>query len=148
MNGDNRATLTRFGYTPLGTFGRLELPDGWVCYTDERPWRDNVQRLSCIPEGTYTLRLRTSPIVTRITRGGFLSGWEVRDVPGRTYIMLHPANTMHDVEGCIGPGATLGYVDGRWAVTDSQATFRDMMARMGAADEWTLTIQPFQAVYP
>lgn len=124
-------TLRRFAYSPHGTFGILTIGE-WSCYTIERPWIRNVQRVSCIPEGTYPLRKRRSPVVERSTGGAFLEGWEVCDVPDRTFIMLHPGNTMTDLEGCIAPGRELGFIAGKWAVTDSRTTFAQMMTELGA----------------
>lgn len=141
-------TLTRFGYTPMGTFGRLELPSGAEIYTVERPWQSNRQRKSCIPEGRYDLRMRASGVVSRSTAGEFTEGWEVTDVPGRTYIMIHPGNTMDDLLGCIAPGLALGVVGGKWAVTQSRDAFRDVMRELAEADEWVLHIRPYRAAYP
>lgn len=141
-------TLTRFAYTPMGVFGRLELPSGAVIYTVERPWLSNRQRKSCIPEGRYVLRMRASGVVSRSTAGEFTEGWEVTDVPGRTYIMIHPGNTMDDLLGCIAPGLALGFVGEKWAVTDSRDAFRDVMREMAVADEWVLHIRPYRAEYP
>lgn len=123
-------TLERFAYSPVGVFGLLTLDDGWSCYTVERPWEGNRPSVSCIPEGTYPLRKRESPIVHRTSGGQFGYGWEVCEVPGRSLIMLHPGNTMEDVEGCISPGKNLGYVSGVWAVTNSRNTFEDLMHRL------------------
>lgn len=124
-------TLTRFAYSPIGTFGILTIRD-WSCYTVERPWIRNVQRVSCIPEGIYPLRKRRSLTVERITDGKFPDGWELEGVPYRSHILIHPANTMDDLQGCIGVGQNLGFIAGRWAVTDSQATFAQLMAELDA----------------
>lgn len=113
-------TLTRFAYTPVGTFGRLYLPE-FQCYTVERPWLDNRVKESCIPEGRYRL------MRARFHRGGY-DTYEVIDVPGRSLIKFHIGNTMHDVLGCIALGRQLGYVDGTWAVMSSARTFHDWYA--------------------
>lgn len=39
--------LTRFAYSPYGTFGKLLLPE-FECYTVERPWLDNKPGRSLI----------------------------------------------------------------------------------------------------
>lgn len=141
-------TLTRFGYTPMGTFGRLELPSGTEIYTVERPWLSNRQRESCIPEGRYAMGMRASGVVSRSTGGEYARGWEIMDVPARTYIMLHPGNTMDDLLGCIAPGLSLGFVGGKWAVTKSRDAFRDVMTELAQEDEWVLHIRPYRAEYP
>ena len=144
----NELVLKRFCYSPMGAFGRLALPSGLELFTVERPWLNNRVQESCIPEGDYTLRMRQSGVVQRSTGGEFTHGWEVTGVPGRTFIMLHPANTMDDLQGCIGPGRALGYVGGKWAVTDSRGAFRQLMAELAPMDEWNLRILPYRPGYP
>ena len=134
-----QASLDRFAYSPMGTFGRLTIGD-FQCFTVERPWQDNKPNVSCIPEGTYPLKLRESPIIKRTTGGAFTKGWEVTDVPDRSLIMLHVGNTMADVEGCIAVGAALGWVAGRWAVTDSRKAFTLLMEALSASNAWMLNI--------
>lgn len=141
-------TLTRFAYTPMGTFGRLELPSGADLYTVERPWLSNKRRESCIPEGRYAMGMRESGVVNRSTSGEYTQGWEIKDVPARTYIMIHPGNTMDDLQGCIAPGLDLGFVGGRWAVTQSRDAFRRLMDELAVEDEWLLHVRPFRAEYP
>lgn len=139
--------LERWGYTPVGVFGTLRI-GRWSCYTVERPWAGNRPNVSCIPEGVYPLRMRRSGVVTRSTGGEYQEGWEVCDVPGRSYIMLHPANTMDDLEGCIGPGEDIGVVGGKWSVTHSRAAFRELMDQLDERDEWTLDIRPVRVQWP
>lgn len=119
--------LKRFVCISMGTFGTLACAGLPTIYTVERPWADNEPNVSCIPAGTYTLRLRQSPMITRVTRGDYTHGWEVTGVPGRSYIMLHPANTAAELQGCIAPGLALGVVRGAWAVTSSRAAFEVVM---------------------
>ena len=40
--------LKRYGSTPYGTFGELNIR-GKVFYTVERQWLDNVRSISCVP---------------------------------------------------------------------------------------------------
>lgn len=121
--------LARFAYSPHGTFGELTI-GGWSCYTVERPWIRNIRNVSCIPEGRYPLIKRRSMVVERSSGGKFLDGWQIFNVPDRSQIMIHPANTMDDVQGCIGVGQELGFIAGRWAVTNSRATFAELMNRL------------------
>ncbi len=119
-------SLVRFAYTPMGVFGRLLVgPAAW--YTVERPSLGNRPRVSCIPTGSYDLVLGT------YHRGGY-PAYEVLDVPGRSLIKIHRANTSDDVQGCIGVGYGLGFVAGRWAVTRSRRAFDEFMAQMGDAE--------------
>ncbi|MFT0140767.1 DUF5675 family protein [Alcanivoracaceae bacterium MT1] len=141
-------TLKRFCYSPMGTFGRLELPSGAELFTVERPWVGNRTRESCIPEGWYPLRMRDSGVVSRSTGGEYSRGWEVCDVPDRTWIMIHPGNTKDDLLGCIAPGLGLGNVAGKWAVTSSRDAFRRLMGELAAGDEWGLRVTQFRPEYP
>lgn len=126
-------SLTRFAYTPDGTFGEFNL-NGSTYYTVERPWLDNKPNVSCIPEQDYICR------PSRFYRGGY-DTWEVTGVPGRSRILIHIANTMRDVKGCIGLGNDLGYVNGLWAVTRSKNTFEEFMKELKEVNEFKLRIR-------
>lgn len=126
------ATLARYQSDPIRTFGFLRLPDGWGCYTLELPWRGNARGASCIPDGNYTLALRRSPKVESITKGRYFSGYEVTNVTGRTYIMVHPGNWPRNSNGCILLGGEPTSILGEWGVPNSQAVFTEFMRRMAA----------------
>lgn len=81
------------GTNGLLTMGANSEP---VCYTIELPWRNNEVNRSCIPEGTYVLKRRYS--------NKFRWHLAIQDVPGRSYILLHPANhAARELKGCIAP---------------------------------------------
>lgn len=83
-------------YHPNGVNGVLWWDGTELCKTIELPWRDNTRRISCIPEGTYVLRKRYSP--------RFHWHFELVGVPGRSAILLHPANdAARELKGCIAP---------------------------------------------
>lgn len=138
------ARLTRFAYTPFGTFGRLVV-NGKEVYTIERPWLGNQSNVSCIPEGTYVMRQRDSGVVARSTGQAYKRGWEVTDVPGRSFIMIHPGNTMDDLQGCIAPGKALSSMGGKWSVSSSRPAFDELMVALSGQDEWTLIIDHYSA---
>ncbi len=75
--------LTR-EYYPLGTNGTLACKGFTICATIELPWKNNCARISCIPEGRYSLSKRYSP--------HFKSHFMLEDVPDRQYILIHSAN--------------------------------------------------------
>lgn len=124
-----------------GTWGTMTFYDGTEFDTIELPWKDNTQRISCVPEGEYILRKRYSPIVERTSGGKYSQGWEVTDVPNRTYIMIHVANTPSDLAGCIGPGLTKGHLGGERAVLSSRTAFTQLMTKMEDHDEWVLVVR-------
>ena len=81
-------------YFPEGTQGVLEWNGTLVCYTIELPWLENQRRISCIPEGKYVLQKRFSP--------KFKWHIHLQNVPGRDFILIHPANNAKkELLGCI-----------------------------------------------
>lgn len=137
--------LTR-KYYENGVQGVLRLPNHLSVATLERPWLDNQRSISCIPEGTYTLRKRNSAVVERTSRGEFPEGWEVTDVPGRTYIMFHVGNYIRDSEGCVLVGYKHGFHEGQPVVWSSMIGMRIFMEALNAKDEWTLLIKSGESV--
>ena len=83
-------------YHPAGTNGDLYVDEVFQCHTIELPWLDNQHQQSCIPEGTYRLEPRWNQ--------RFGKHLLVRDVPGRSAILVHPANNaLTELKGCIAP---------------------------------------------
>ena len=131
-----------------GTFGCLSIGEARL-YTLERPWLGNERSVSCIPEGVYTMGLRTSPVVQRTSRGSHPQGWEIEDVPGRTFIMIHPGNYVRNSEGCvlIGKGFSWSGPEGPM-VTHSQDSFVVFMDLMESRESWTIDIRNKGVQYP
>ncbi|MFI8380419.1 DUF5675 family protein [Leeuwenhoekiella sp. NPDC079379] len=83
-------------YYATGTHGALYIEKRFVCFTIELPWRENQRQISCIPEGRYE-------VCPRISKK-FGHHLILEDVPGRSYILLHPANNaLMELQGCIAP---------------------------------------------
>ncbi len=63
----------------------------------------NLQFISCIPVGKYIMVKRYSDAY----------GWHfhIKDVDGRTMILIHAGNLYTNTEGCIVPGKRFGYVN-------------------------------------
>jgi hypothetical protein len=79
-----------------GTNGLLCLNDRVICRTIELPWKGNQRNISCIPEGRYPLVQRSHP-----ERAPHLL---LQRVPGRSLILIHPANNaLKELRGCIAP---------------------------------------------
>ncbi len=113
-------TLTRWGSTPMGTFGELRAPE-FRCYTVEPPWRGNARYLSCIPPGVYRLELGSYHV------GGY-PAYELVGVPGRDLIKIHAANRARELLGCIAVGNDLACINGEWAVLNSRRTLKRLHA--------------------
>jgi hypothetical protein len=87
-------------YYLLGTNGKILIGDQLLAFSIELPWKDNCARVSCIPEGEYELSKRYSL--------HFAWHLQVMNVPGRTNILIHPANNaMLELKGCIAPVSML-----------------------------------------
>lgn len=87
-------------YHESGTNGLLTYKGKRLCYTIELPWRNNKTSISCIPEGRYRLLKRSS--------WKFGNHLLVSNVPGRSLILMHPANdALKQLQGCIAPVTTL-----------------------------------------
>ena len=85
--------LIRLVYTDKGTPGVLKLNGEFVCYTLERPWLNNEQNVSCIPEGNYKGRFQAS--------GSFPDmRMYFQDIPDRSSVMFHWGNYVHNSKGC------------------------------------------------
>ena len=137
-------------YLPMGraTFGSIRVGGGeFACL--ERPWLGNQRKQSCIPEGVYRLRKRVSAVVTRSTGGEYSVGWEVTDVPGRDWIMIHPGNYTIDTDGCILPGRGFSWHGQHGPmVTHSRDAFRDLMAVLDEREEWDIDIRVNSVSFP
>lgn len=106
------AILERYAYLNDGTAGVLTV-QGRTFATVERPWKNNQRSISCIPEGTYTVRKYSSQ--------RFPDTWEIQNVPDRTYILLHAGNSPTDVEGCIAVGMSEGDRNPLWVHASKSA---------------------------
>lgn len=83
-------------YHPTATNGSLFLMGQELCKTIELPWKQNRKQISCIPEGIYSIRFRVSKKFSRHI--------ELLQVPGRSLILIHPANhALKELRGCIAP---------------------------------------------
>ena len=152
-----RLTLERFAYTPTETQGRLTA-DGFECATLEQPWRPGrypggESFRSCIPDGEYCLFPFERPNGERVfalvneSLGVHLYG--KRGDPFRFLCLIHPANFVYEIAGCIAPGRDRVPTEGLIMVTHSRATMADLLARVpwdyhdltikrtaGAVDRW------------
>ena len=126
--------LFRLMRSNQGTLGML-FYEGFRCYTLELPWRNNKRSVSCIPGGSYNVKMRLSPKYGQI--------YWVSDVPDRSFILIHSGNFAGDtskgfkthVNGCILLGQKRGLLAGQLAVLNSRITVRRFQNK--------LQLQPF-----
>ena len=113
------------------TLGRMYCEGDFLCWTIERPWKDNERRISCIPEGTY-------PLFTK-EYGRFYDKYQLPipilgDTSPRSEILIHPANWAKQLAGCIAVGSTqVGN-----AVYNSVKTWKKYLPIFSEADEITI----------
>lgn len=130
-----KVVIARLKSGDTGTFGKL-MTEGFSCYTGELPWRDNRNKVSCIPTGTYNVALRQSPKFGRI--------YEIKGIIGRSYVLIHSGNFAGDislgwashVEGCVLLGNKLGKLQNKKgtmqdAVLASSVALGAFMRHMG-----------------
>ena len=77
--------------------GKLFLNGEEFCDTLELPWKQNQRNISCIPAGEYDARLR----LPRESATREYIHLLIKDVPNRSYILVHIGNTTSDTQGCI-----------------------------------------------
>jgi hypothetical protein len=80
-------------YNDKNLNGIVDEGDTHLTETLELNWRDNRRNISCIPEGNYEIRKRKSK--------KFDYHFTVKDVPNRSYILLHPGTKPTQSKGCI-----------------------------------------------
>ena len=99
-----------------GTFGRLFNPAGEeIGRIVEKPWRNNIKKDSCIPEGIYPLEYypagkRFYPKYRKIfaKQGNEKGMIQVMNVPGRTHILIHRGNYPRNSWGCLLTNLSVG----------------------------------------
>lgn len=143
--------LERYCYSSDWTCGRLTFGDV-VLYTLERPWRPGLPGgmpfVSCIPDGSYSLLRHARPNGDRVLAlrnpgcGVWYSKANVPDSGGRYLILLHAANRVDEVQGCIAPGLNIIINDNRPMVTSSRAAMRKIMDHFERGENINLIIRP------
>ncbi|MFO7825431.1 MAG: DUF5675 family protein [Cyclobacterium sp.] len=105
----NSLSMIRDVQSPNQTKGRLFVLDEngaivFFCFTLELPWKENQNFISCIPSGRYKVKKRYSKKY----------GWHLHilGVPGRTWILIHEANFVRELLGCIAIGKNRADIDG------------------------------------
>tara|TARA_R110002020_G_scaffold475112_1_gene708649 strand:+ start:34794 stop:35201 length:408 start_codon:yes stop_codon:yes gene_type:complete len=130
----SRLILKREIESLIQTQGRLSLVDSsgkklFECFTIELPWKENQVGISSIPKGEYKLAHRNSP-----KYGDHL---HVMGVPGRSYILIHPANYVSQLRGCIAVGEKRMDLncDGITDITNSRKTMERLLPLVNSGDK-------------
>lgn len=133
-------------YGPHQVIGTFSLYDGnkllMMCNSIELKNAFNQKQISCIPEGEYVCVYRESP--------KYPKHYHVLNVPGRDFILIHPANFAGsknpntgkpDLMGCIGLGNGYGDLnkDGIVELLNSTKTMKKLIDIVGKGS-FTLSI--------
>jgi len=136
---------TRFGSIPgQGTFGEWVIGH-FTIKTIEREWLNNQRNVSCIPAGTYDLVPHTRPNgdeVYAIVNEDFGVYLYPNDKAERDLILVHVANIIDDIEGCIGPGSAYGgSKKGMFGVHNSSVAMVNLRGLLGRTETHKLHIK-------
>lgn len=119
-----KVILYRYRRDLFGVHGQIEFPDGKVlCYTIERH-DDKI-----CPAGTYQCEPHVKSNNKQLC-------WILKDVPGRTGILIHTGNTEGDSTGCI----IIGLMTNAEGVLESRMALDELHAKLPSI--FTLEIVP------
>jgi len=127
-----KVELVRF-YTPTATWGNLVVNGKPICLTLERPWLGNKKDISCIPEGVYQCERIISP--------KYKSVYQVKEVEGRTEILMHTGNLVKNTKGCILFGSTYSEMYESEAVIGSTSAKERFYKEINDIKEFELIIK-------
>lgn len=109
------------------TLGRLvvfrdDFTIAFQCATVELPWKNNERRASCIPEGVYEVKRRWSR--------KYKTHFHIQGTEPRTLILIHIANSIKELLGCIAPGMSHSDIDndGLIDVANSGVAMRQLLS--------------------
>lgn len=108
-------------FTDKSTIGELFFDSLFECFTLELSARKKDGVKNCIPAGRYEILMLHSARFEMDTP-------HLQDVPGRTFIEIHPGNRPEDTEGCIllGQGKDVDWV------SSSRAAYQALIPKIEA----------------
>jgi hypothetical protein len=110
--------------------GTLELNGEELCKTLENPWLNNEPTISCIPAGKY--------IAKKYNSQKYPDVWELQNVEGRSYILIHNGNLEKHTQGCILVGREWGFLQEELAVLSSNPTLNGLRKKLD--DDFSIEI--------
>ena len=140
--------LQRTSSTPECTQGTLTLPSATELHTLELPWKPNPDApggepdISCVPAGIYELEThdtvkhpKTWALVNPAL--GVIHEPAAAYPNARTACLIHVANTVSDLEGCIGVGTDAQPC----YISNSRVAFQALQSQIPWEDGHTLEIR-------
>lgn len=93
-------------YYPNSTTGKILHEGKQLSFSLELPWKDNQKDISCLPEGEYELAKRYSK----------KHSWHLilKGTYPRELCLIHEANYVRQLRGCIAPVTTLDGTETGW----------------------------------
>jgi hypothetical protein len=151
-------TLDRFSYASTETEGVLSVAD-FDLATIERPWvhwddAGGKPFQSCVPDGRYILEPWTRPnrgevyILSNPELGVYRLKEDRPHGVGRYLVLIHVANYVSDVVGCIAPGLLRAIMKNRKSgnyersVSSSGDAMKILREQLGMESTHRLTIRP------
>lgn len=133
------------------TLGFLDVADLKLC-TIERPWIEGIGKggakgISCVPKGLYQLVKHDSeahPETWALVNEALdVIHWPDSARPhARTAVLIHSANTVAEIRGCLAPGTRAGKTErGEHAVFNSRQAMSLIRQRVPWTDEHFLEIR-------
>jgi hypothetical protein len=117
------------------TLGALYVNNVFFCYTlEDEPREVKVSGETRIPAGRYELeRTFESGLLSRMQAAWFDGDWipTIKNVPGFTYIRIHPGNTDDHTDGCPLVGFTADADN--YTIGKSRDAFRALHKRLALA---------------
>ncbi len=136
--------LTRYCYADEYTLGVLT-HNGETLHTIERPWLPGLPGglpfVSCVPDGRYQLleHVRAGgdrvPAMRNPDLGVYYSERSVPSEGGRYLCLLHSANWVRQVQGCIAPGISAGIAEDVHRTYSSRVAMRSIMRWFNGGDD-------------
>jgi hypothetical protein len=121
-------TLRRFDRTGRYIIGNLANERGdFDIFTLERPWLDNKKMESCIPTGMYVCKHYESE--------KYPDNWEIQGVPNRDKILIHSANYVRQINGCIATGTKVAELGDEKIMVDSKIALKKLKLYIGRDDK-------------
>ncbi|WP_238130993.1 DUF5675 family protein [Vibrio cincinnatiensis] len=123
----------QMGETTLGKLTIEGVSKSWFVLEPAGP--DSVTEGSDkrIKAGSYKLHPYSSP--------KYPSVYELQNVPGRTYILIHAGNYHNDTFGCLMPGKTWGSVDkSHYYVGNSKSALKEIFSEIDHYKNITINI--------
>lgn len=121
------------------TFGVFVKEDGtaFAC-SMELKWKNNAKSISRIPAGEYPIKRYLSPKFK-------IETFRIYGVPDRDACLVHPANVVTELEGCIAIGNSFDFAAPAGKVADdglggSREEFAEFMQIMKGINEATLVV--------